>query len=84
MNAPARLQPRIILDGSGKTITQSEQMRAMLAGETDLVGETMPVLAERGAAGYGPNHARIALPVGTAAGPIVAMTVRGTMKGLLV
>jgi len=53
---------------------------AWLAG---LVGETLPVLAERDGTGYAPNYARVALPAGTVAGEIIAMTPSGLREGLL-
>ncbi|AOL94536.1 threonylcarbamoyladenosine tRNA methylthiotransferase MtaB [Porphyrobacter sp. LM 6] len=53
---------------------------AWLAG---LVGETLPVLAERDGTGYAPNYARVALPEGTAAGSIVDVKVREAREGLL-
>lgn len=49
-----------------------------------LVGETLPVLAERDGTGYAPNYARVALPEGTRAGEIIEVTVRGFREGLLV
>ncbi len=48
-----------------------------------LVGETLPVLAERDGTGYAPNYARVALPPGTAAGCIINVTVREVREGLL-
>ena len=54
---------------------------AWLAG---LVGETLPVLAERDGTGYAPNYARVALPPGAAAGAIIDVTVREAREGLLV
>ena len=48
-----------------------------------LVGETLPVLAERDGTGYAPNYARVALPPGTAAGGIIDVTVREVREGLL-
>lgn len=48
-----------------------------------LVGETLPVLAERDGTGYAPNYARVALPPGTAAGRIIEVTVREVREGLL-
>ncbi|MCL9998516.1 MAG: MiaB/RimO family radical SAM methylthiotransferase [Erythrobacter sp.] len=53
---------------------------AWLAG---LVGETLPVLAERGGTGYAPNYAPVALPPGTAAGTIIDVTPSGLREGLL-
>ncbi len=48
-----------------------------------LVGETLPVLAERDGTGYAPNYARVALPHGTAAGEIIEVTPSGLREGLL-
>ncbi len=48
-----------------------------------LVGETMPVLAERDGTGYAPHYARVALPHGTAAGEIIEVTPSGLREGLL-
>jgi threonylcarbamoyladenosine tRNA methylthiotransferase MtaB len=48
-----------------------------------LVGETLPVLAERDGTGYAPNYARVALPDGTLAGIVVDVTVRTVKEGLL-
>ena len=48
-----------------------------------LVGETLPVLAERDGTGYAPNYARVALPPGTAAGTIIDVPVREVREGLL-
>ena len=48
-----------------------------------LVGETLPVLAERDGTGYAPHYARVALPAGTAAGDVVDVTVREAKEGLL-
>ena len=48
-----------------------------------LVGETLPVLAERGGTGYAPNYAPVALPAGTAAGTIIAVTPSEVREGLL-
>lgn len=53
---------------------------AWLAG---LVGETLPVLAERGGTGYAPNYAPVALPQGTAPGTIVDVTPSEVREGLL-
>jgi threonylcarbamoyladenosine tRNA methylthiotransferase MtaB len=54
---------------------------AWLAG---LVGETLPVLAERDGTGYAPNYARVALPPQAAAGTIIDVTPREVREGLLV
>lgn len=48
-----------------------------------LVGETLPVLAERGGTGYAPNFAPVALPPGAAAGTIIDVTPSGLREGLL-
>jgi threonylcarbamoyladenosine tRNA methylthiotransferase MtaB len=48
-----------------------------------LVGETFPVLAERGGTGYAPNYAPVALPPGTAPGTIIDVTPSGLREGLL-
>jgi threonylcarbamoyladenosine tRNA methylthiotransferase MtaB len=53
---------------------------AWLAG---LVGETLPVLAERGGTGYAPNYAPVALPPGTAPGTIIDVTPSEVREGLL-
>lgn len=49
-----------------------------------LVGETLPVLAERDGTGYAPNYARVALPAAARAGETINITIRGTEEGLLV
>ena len=49
-----------------------------------LVGETLPVLAERDGTGYAPNYARVDLPAGTPAGRIVPITPTRVEGGLLV
>ncbi len=48
-----------------------------------LVGETLPILAERDGTGYAPNYARVALPHGTAAGEIIEVTPGAVREGLL-
>ncbi len=48
-----------------------------------LVGETLPVLAERGGTGYAPNYAPVAMPPGTAPGTIIDVTPSGLREGLL-
>lgn len=48
-----------------------------------LVGETLPILAERDGTGYAPNYARVAVPPGMAAGTIIDVTVREVREGLL-
>ncbi len=48
-----------------------------------LVGETLPVLAERDGTGYASNYARVALPSGTAPGTIIEVTPSEVREGLL-
>ncbi len=48
-----------------------------------LVGETLPVLAERDGTGYSPNYARVSLPAETVPGTIIAVTPREVREGLL-
>jgi threonylcarbamoyladenosine tRNA methylthiotransferase MtaB len=48
-----------------------------------LVGETLPVLAERGGTGYAPCYAPVALPQGTAPGTIIDVTPSEVREGLL-
>jgi threonylcarbamoyladenosine tRNA methylthiotransferase MtaB len=48
-----------------------------------LVGEPLPVLAERGGTGYAANYAPVALLPGTAAGTIIEVTPREVREGLL-
>ena len=48
-----------------------------------LVGETLPVLAERGGTGYAPNYAPVALPQGSIPGTIYDVTPSGLREGLL-
>jgi len=50
---------------------------------TSLVGETLPVLAERDGTGYAPNYARVKLPDGTRAGEIVPVRVQAVEEGML-
>lgn len=69
--------------------TRAAELRARAAGVRaawlqSLVGETLPVLAERDGTGYAPSYARVALPEGTAAGTIVNVTVCEVREGLLV
>ncbi|MDY7096897.1 MAG: tRNA (N(6)-L-threonylcarbamoyladenosine(37)-C(2))-methylthiotransferase MtaB [Pseudomonadota bacterium] len=48
-----------------------------------LVGETLPVLAERDGTGYAPSYARVQLPAGSVAGEVVDVTVTAHEGGLL-
>ncbi|MEM9501152.1 MAG: MiaB/RimO family radical SAM methylthiotransferase [Pseudomonadota bacterium] len=58
----------------------AEQRKAWL---DSLVGETLPVLAERDCTGYTPSYARVALPKGTEAGEVVDVTIHEIKEGLL-
>ncbi|MCR2833438.1 MiaB/RimO family radical SAM methylthiotransferase [Parerythrobacter lacustris] len=49
-----------------------------------MLGRSMGVLAERDGTGYAPNFARVALPEGTPAGSIVAITPQTVEEGLLI
>lgn len=67
---------------------RAADLRASAAARRDawlasLVGETLPVLAERGDTGYAPNFAPVALPPGAAAGTIIDVTPSGLREGLL-
>ncbi|MEM7666693.1 MAG: MiaB/RimO family radical SAM methylthiotransferase [Pseudomonadota bacterium] len=48
-----------------------------------LVGETLPILAERDCTGYTPSYARVALPEGTEPGEVIDVTIREIEEGLL-
>lgn len=48
-----------------------------------LVGETLPVLAERDGTGYAPNYARVALPPAAVLGGVSNITISGIEEGLL-
>lgn len=82
---PAARMPQVARDG---VKARAADLRARAAGRRtawldSLVGETLPVLAERDGTGYAPNYARVALPPGTAAGTIIDVTVREVREGLL-
>ena len=49
-----------------------------------LVGETMPVLAERDGTGYAPNYARVQCPNDAIPGTIFPHTVRALEGGMLI
>jgi len=49
----------------------------------NLVGETLPILAERDRTGYAPNYARGRLPQGTAPGTIVNVAIEAVEEGFL-
>jgi threonylcarbamoyladenosine tRNA methylthiotransferase MtaB len=75
--------PRDIVKARAAALRQraADRRAAWLAS---LVGETLPVLAERDGTGYAPNYARVALPSASPAGSIVDITIRGIEEGLLV
>jgi threonylcarbamoyladenosine tRNA methylthiotransferase MtaB len=75
--------PRDVVKARAAALRQraADRRAAWLAS---LVGETLPVLAERDGTGYAPNYARVALPPASPAGSIVDITIRGIEEGLLV
>lgn len=82
---PAARMPQVARD---VVKTRAAELRARAAARRAswlqrLVGETLPVLAERDGTGYAPNYARVALPSGTAAGMIIEITPREVWEGLL-
>lgn len=58
----------------------AQRRAAWLAG---LVGETLPVLAERDGTGYAPNYACVALPAETRPGDVIDIHVREVWEGRL-
>ena len=83
---PAARMPQVPRD---VVKTRAAALRARAAARRgvwldSLVGETLPVLAERDGTGYAPNYARVALPEGTRAGDVIEVTVREVREGLLV
>ncbi len=74
--------PREVVKARAAALRERAAARraSWLAG---LVGETLPVLAERGGTGYAPNYAPVALPPGTAPGTIIDVTPSGLREGLL-
>ncbi len=82
---PAARMPQVARDvvkaRAAALRTRSAARRA--AWLESLVGETLPVLAERDGTGYAPSYARVALPSGTAAGEIIDVTPSGLREGLL-
>ncbi|MEE4154199.1 MAG: MiaB/RimO family radical SAM methylthiotransferase [Erythrobacter sp.] len=84
-NTPAARMPQV---ERAVVKARAGELRARVARHRarwleSLVGETFPVLAERDGTGYAPNYARVALPEGTPAGEIVAVTPRRVEGGLL-
>lgn len=68
---------------------RAAELRAAVAAQRSawlesLVGETLPVLAERDGTGYAPNYARVSLPDGTPAGEMLNVSIGGVQGGLLV
>ncbi len=82
---PAARMPQlgrdVVKDRAAQLRTRAAARRADWL--TRLVGETLPVLAERDGTGYAPNYARVALPSDAVAGEVIDINVRGTMEGLL-
>jgi len=82
---PAARMPQVARD---VVKARAAELRARAAARraawlASLVGETLPVLAERGGTGYAPQYAPVALPPGTAAGTIIDVTPTGLREGLL-
>jgi threonylcarbamoyladenosine tRNA methylthiotransferase MtaB len=75
--------PRDVVKARAATLRQRAAARRA-AWLASLVGETLPVLAERDGTGYAPNYARVALPPASPPGQIVDITIRGIEEGLLV
>ena len=72
----------------GDVKARAAQLRAAVATRRDnwlqsLVGETLPVLAERDGTGYAPNYARVRLPQGTPAGRVTPFTPTSLDQGFL-
>ena len=80
-DSPARVVLGFAGDSSRLSLRRAAGCRAVWLDS--LVGETLPVLAERDGTGYAPNYARVALPAGTAAGDIIEVNVREVREGLL-
>jgi threonylcarbamoyladenosine tRNA methylthiotransferase MtaB len=83
---PAARMPQL---AHGVAKARAAELRARAATRREawlasLVGETLPVLVERDGTGYAPSYARVALPIGTAAGTIINVTTSGLREGLLV
>ncbi len=82
---PAARMPQVARDlvKARAAALRSRSAARRAAWLASLVGETLPVLAERDGTGYAPNYARVALPPGTAAGEIIEVTPSGLREGLL-
>jgi threonylcarbamoyladenosine tRNA methylthiotransferase MtaB len=82
---PAARMPQLARD---VVKARAAELRARAAARraawlASLVGETLPVLAERDGTGYAPNYARVALPTAAVAGAVIDITIRGIEEGLL-
>ena len=82
---PATRMPQVPRD---VVKTRASDLRARAAARRavwleGLVGETLPVLAERDGTGYAPNYARVALPAASIAGDIIEVNVCKVWEGLL-
>lgn len=82
---PAARMPQVPRD---VVKARAAELRSRAAGARaawldSLVGETLPVLAERDGTGYAPNYARVALPPGAIVDEVIDMTVREVREGLL-
>ncbi len=82
---PAARMPQV-----DRTIVKARaaELRAAVAARranwlSNLVGETLPILAERDGTGYAPNYARVRLPVGAPAGSIIEIAVEAVEEGFL-
>ncbi|MFA7603686.1 MAG: tRNA (N(6)-L-threonylcarbamoyladenosine(37)-C(2))-methylthiotransferase MtaB, partial [Novosphingobium sp.] len=67
---------------------RAAELRAAVADErarwlAALIGSPLKVLAERDGTGHAENFARVALPEGTSAGAIVAITPTRIIEGML-
>ena len=74
--------PRAVVKARAADLRARTAVRRAAWLET-LVGETLPVLAERDGTGYAPNYARVALPHATPAGAVTDITISGIEEGLL-
>ena len=82
---PAALMPQVPREAVKARAAALRERAAARRAEWlgSLVGETLPVLAERDGTGYAPSYARVALPAGTVAGTIIDVTPTGLREGLL-
>jgi threonylcarbamoyladenosine tRNA methylthiotransferase MtaB len=82
---PAARMPQVLREAVKARAAALRERAAARRAEWlgSLVGETLPVLAERDGTGYAPSYARVALPAGTVAGTIIDVTPTGLREGLL-